>query len=101
MPGFPSCGRCWRRSASRCRGASSAAFALDGVTKGSLARATIDAEVTTGAGKMTVKGAVTDLLEPLPGLDLAVDARGLQPQFLAAFLSQGPGRSYPGPALAA
>ena len=70
------------------------AFALDGVTKGSLAQTTIDAEVTTGAGKMTVKGAVTDLLEPLPGLDLAVDARGLQPQFLAAFLSQGPGRSY-------
>jgi hypothetical protein len=61
------------------------ALKFEGVTKGSPERATLDAEATTGAGRMTLNGAVTGLFEPVPGLDLAINSRGLQPQFLAAF----------------
>ncbi|MFQ5955348.1 MAG: AsmA family protein [Kiloniellales bacterium] len=70
------------------------ALNLGGVTKGSTESAALDAEISTGAGKMALKGTVAGLLEPMPRFDMGLEARGFQPQFLAAFMSDGPGREY-------
>jgi uncharacterized protein involved in outer membrane biogenesis len=59
-------------------------LALAGATRGTPQEASLDGEVTTGAGNMTVTGTVSDPVAESPGIDLTVIARQLRPQFFAA-----------------